>query len=166
MRLIGCILLIISTTAAGCYLSAMIKRRIRLFNTLALLAGNVSAAIRYSGDDITKILLQEGLLLKLDFIKNAVSCVEKGEALEKGWQESVDGIPVFCGITKEDRALIKQFGSKLGTTDVYGQTDHCEYFKELFHSRASKLAQECVGKSRVYRCLGFFSGAAISLAVI
>lgn len=144
----------------------MIKRRVRLFNNLALLAGNVSAAIRYNGDDITKILLQEGQLLKLDFIKNAVSCVEKGETLEKSWQKSVDGIPISCGITKEDRALIKQFGSKLGTTDVYGQTDHCEYFKELFHSRASKLAQECINKSKVYRCLGFFSGVAISLAVI
>ena len=166
MKITGCILLIISTTAVGFYLSAMLKRRMMLFNQLALLTANLSTAIRYSGVEIHTLLLNEQKNLALPFVAEAVKNLENGDTLSDSWSKALDSLPYAYGLSAEDKSIIIQFGAKLGATDIQGQTEHCNYFKGLFQNKADLLREDYATRSRVYRNLGFFSGLAMALVAL
>ena len=166
MKAIGSILLIISTTAIGFYLSIMVKRRMKLFKELSLFVSNVSSSIRFSGADIATVLQQECINVDIPFIETAIQYLKNGMSMSESWSTSVDNIPFAYGLSKEDKSIIKQFGDKLGATDVCGQTEHCEYFKNSFNGRAELLSSQYNNKVKVYRSLGFFNGLALVLVIL
>ena len=163
--MIGCILLITSTTVIGFYLSLLLQRRMMLFDNLVLFITNVSTSIRYNSNDIYSILLKEYPYTKIPFLDTVLVKLEQGNSVDKSWCNGVDALPFSHGLRKKDKAVIKQFGSKLGTTDVDGQISHCEYFKNLYLSLAQQFKDEYTKCSKVYRSLGFFSGLAFSLVI-
>lgn len=144
----------------------MLKRRMMLFNQLALLTENLSTAIRYSGVEIYTLLLNEQKNIDLPFIAEAVKNLEVGDSLSDSWSKAIKSIPSGYGLSAEDKSIIIQFGAKLGATDIQGQTEHCNYFKGLFKNKADLLKEDYATRSRVYRNLGFFSGLAVALVVL
>lgn len=137
-----------------------------LFNQLALLTANLSTAIRYSGIEIYILLQQEYKNINIPFISDVIENLENNYSLSESWNKALDRLPVGYGLSKEDKAIIMQFGCKLGTTDIYGQTEHCDYFKNMFQNKANLLKEDYAIKSRLYRTLGFFSGLAIALVIL
>lgn len=144
----------------------VLKRRMMLFNQLALLTTNLATAIRYSGMEIYILLQQEYKNIKLPFISDVIDNLEKGLSLSESWNNSLDSLPVGYGLSSEDKSIIMQFGCKLGATDIEGQTEHCNYFKNIFQNKAELLKQDYTVKSKLYRTLGFFSGLAIVLVIV
>ncbi len=136
-----------------------------LFNQLALFIGNISTSIRYNSNDIYSVLSTENSYTEIPFVKPVLVGLEQGNSVTESWSNAVDTLPISYGLSKQDKATIKQFGCKLGTTDVEGQTKHCEYFKKVFSSMAEQLKEEYIQRSKVYRSLGFFSGLALSLVI-
>ena len=133
-------------------MSLRAKKRIRLFEGLALFAGGISSSIRYSAADISTLLRLENREVHIEF--------------RDSWSRAVSEISAYSGITAEDRDIIIQFGSKLGATDVIGQTEHCDYFRQKFLLRAEKLEKEYDSKAKLYRSLGFFSGLSAAVVLI
>ena len=166
MKMIGCIFLIISTTAVGFYLSTVLKRRMILFNQLALFTTNLSTAIRYSGMEIYILLQQEYKNINIPFISDVIKNLENGYSLSESWNKSLDSLPTEYGLSSEDKSIIMQFGCKLGATDIEGQTEHCNYFKNIFQNKAELLKEDYTTKAKLYRTLGFFSGLAIALMIL
>ena len=142
------------------------KRRMKLFKDLSLFVSNISSSIRFNGADITTVLQQECINIDIPFVETAIQYLKNGMSVSESWSTSVDNIPFVYGLSKEDKSIIKQFGDKLGATDVYGQTEHCDYFKSTFTGRAEMLSTQYNSKSKVYRSLGFFSGLALVLVVL
>jgi len=138
----------------------------RLFKDLALFVSNISTGIRFSGTEITTLLMQESRNVNIPFINNVVSLLENGYSPEYSWEWAVNNMPFGYGLSKADKSVINQFGCKLGATDVYGQTEHCEYFKNIFTVRSEALLNEYNSKCKVYRCIGIFSGMALSLLIV
>lgn len=137
-----------------------------LFNQLALFTGNISSSIRYNAFDIYTVLEQECINTDVPFINHTLNNLQDGLSFSKSWDNSVDSLPYYYGLSKDDKNIIKQFGSKLGTTDVEGQTGHCEYFKNIFLARAEELHNEYLNKSKMYCSLGFFCGLALIIVLI
>ena len=144
----------------------MLKNRMMLFNQLALLTTNLATAIRYSGVEIYILLQQEYRNIKLPFISDVIDNLEKGFSFSESWNKSLDSLPIGYGLSLEDKSIIMQFGCKLGATDIEGQTEHCNYFRNMFQNKAELLKQDYTVKSKLYRTLGFFSGLAITLVVL
>lgn len=136
-----------------------------LFNQLALLTTNISTAIRYSGMEIQLLLQQEYKNIKLPFIYDIIENLENNCTLYESWRLALDKLPTMYGLSAEEKSIIIQFGSKLGTTDAEGQTEHCNYFKNVFQSKAESLKEDYLTKSKLYRTLGFFSGLAVALVI-
>lgn len=137
-----------------------------LFEQLALLTANLSTAIRYSGMEIHLLLQQEYKNIKIPFISNTLENLENNHSLHESWSYAVEKLPAIYGLSSQEKSIIIQFGSKLGATDIDGQTEHCNYFKNLFQEKASSLKNDYSIKSRLYRNLGFFSGLAVVLLMI
>lgn len=144
----------------------MLKRRMMLFNQLALLTVNLSTAIRYSGVEIHTLLLNEQKNVDLPFIAETVKNFEAGESLSDSWSKALKALPLGYGLSAEDKSIIMQFGAKLGATDIQGQTEHCDYFKNIFQNKVDLLKEDYATRSRVYKNLGFFSGVAMALVVL
>ena len=58
------------------------------------------------------------------------------------------------------------FGEKLGITDVEGQLKHIELYKGLAKAHLDDSKKDITEKSRLYKTMGFFVGAAVALIVI
>ncbi len=147
-------------------MSMRAKRRIRLFNSLALFAGGISSSIRYCAADISTLFKLENREVHIDFIDRVSDMLESGESVRESWCKVVEEISCSSGILREDKDIIIQFGSKLGATDVTGQIEHCDYFKQKFLLIAEQLQQEYSSKARLYRSLGFFSGLSAAVVLI
>ena len=147
-------------------MSLRAKKRIRLFEGLALFAGGISSSIRYSAADISTLLRLENREVHIEFIDRVSDMLETGGSLRESWSRAVSEISAYSGITAEDMDIIIQFGSRLGATDVTGQTEHCDYFRQKFLLRAEKLEKEYDSKSKLYRSLGFFSGLSAAVVLI
>lgn len=137
-----------------------------LFNQLALLVGNISSNIRYCANDVYSVLQQEYVNADVPFVSTALNNLKNGHDMSESWSMSVDTINFNYGLSKADKDIIKQFGYKLGATDIEGQTDHCEYFKGIFENKAKELKAEYSEKSKVYRSLGLFGGLALIIVML
>lgn len=137
-----------------------------LFNQLALFTGNISSSIRYNAFDIYTVLEQECVNTDVPFISHTLNNLQNGFSFSISWNNSIDSLPSYYGLSKDDKNIIKQFGNKLGATDIEGQTSHCEYFKNIFLARAEELHNEYLNKSKMYRSLGFFCGLALIIVLI
>ena len=166
MKIIGCILLIASTTAVGFYLSMLLKEKIMLFNMLTLLTVNLSTAIRYNGADISSLLKYASISNKFPMLDDIINSLENGDTLSDSWSLAVSKATPIYKLSKEDTTIITQFGHSLGTTDVDGQIEHLCYYKNIFQNKAKILESDYSTKARVYKSLGFFSGMAIALVII
>lgn len=144
----------------------MLKRRMMLFSQLALFTSNISSSIRYNAFDIYTVLQQECVNTYVPFVNCALNNLQSGLSVSQSWSSAVDSLPSYYGLSKDDKNIIKQFGSKLGATDTEGQTIHCEYFKNMFSARVEQLQDEYSKKSRLYRSLGFFCGLALVIVLI
>lgn len=137
-----------------------------LFNNLAMFVGSMSNAMRYCGADVYTVVKNESYNINLPFVDEFLDCMDSGFSVEKSWKKAVSNIPLSYGLTLEDKRVINQFGIKLGATDIDGQMNHCEYFKNAFIEKANSLKFDYTSKSKVYRSLGFFGGLAVSIILI
>ncbi len=137
-----------------------------LFNNLTLLAVNLSTAIRYNGADIYSLLKSESISNSLPILEDILKSLEDGYSLANSWSLAVNKATPIYRLSKEDTAIIIQFGNSLGATDVDGQIEHLSYYKNIFQNKASLLESDYTTKAKLYKTLGFFSGMAIALVII
>ena len=116
--------------------------------------------------EIHILLQQEYENIKLPLISNITENLKNNCSLHESWSNALNSTSALYGLSNEEKSIIIQFGSKLGSTDVQGQTEHCNYFKNLFESKANSLKEDYTTKAKLYRTLGFFSGLAISLVIL
>lgn len=131
-----------------------------------MFVGSISNAMRYCGADVYTVVKNESRNVSLPFIDEFLDCMDRELSVEKSWKIAISNIPLSYGITLDDKRLINQFGVKLGATDIDGQIDHCEYFKNAFIEKADSIKFDYDSKSKVYRSLGFFGGLAVSIILI
>lgn len=106
-----------------------------------------------------------GTLIK-PLTEAAVQRVYGGLAFADAWSQSVQNLPACLGITQEDKALIVQFGTGLGSSDTDGQILHCTMYQEFFKERLKAAKDKKDKKVKLYHSLGAFGGIALALFII
>ena len=82
------------------------------------------------------------------------------------WQKAITSIPQSYGLKNDDLTVLEDFGKALGTTDVEGQLNHIELYKNILNSQLKKSKEEYKEKSKLYKVLGFFTGSIIAIMFI
>ena len=166
MKAIGCLMIIASTTLTGYYLSIVIRKRVKLFDELALFSENIASAIRYQGADLYYLIENENKQMNTPFTRKITAYLQQTKNIKESFRKVLQDISFSHGLSKEDKSVIIQFAVKLGTTDTEGQLNHCQYYQKVFSDKARRLREESMTKSKLYRSLGFFSGLAVTVVLV
>ncbi len=145
---------------AGRLFSGRILRRKEFLAAFGVFLGNLSTAMRYSGDDIfTLVTLSAGELSELKLKYD-----DRHRGFEQTWSKSVSAVSKKYALSSRDVTLLKEFGSRLGKTDLEGQLCHLELYRAMFAAQLAEAEQAVASKAKLYRTLGLFGG--VSSAII
>lgn len=143
---------------------------VRLINRRKTLSGIVAAICRmktmicFGGAD-TRTVVEECLCGEA-FPLISIEAFNGTEAYDKAFEKGVNSIAGSFSLAKEDKELLLQFGTLLGSTDVTGQIAHTGMYTELFGERLNVVKEQESAKSKLYRVLGFSLGCIISLLIV
>ena len=152
-------MIILAATMIGFSLSGKLRTRCNFLRAFLDFLCNLEANIRFSGEDIFSLIEKSATNNILDVFKNNTSSKEF-------WLNSLSKIPFDYGLKNEDFSLLKDFGAVLGLTDVDGQLNHIQLYKNLFDTQLKKAEKEYTSKSKLYKVISFYAGTAIVLMII
>lgn len=163
IKIIGCALLVTATTLIGIKKSQRLYRRRDFINEFLVFLDSLATNIRYSGDELSVIISKS----EDPFGKAVYDSYRKSEgSFFERWKKAVMKISDGYSLKHDDKQLLCSFGEKLGITDVEGQLKHIELYKGLAKAHLDDSKKDITEKSRLYKTMGFFVGAAVALIVI
>jgi stage III sporulation protein AB len=160
-KIAGALLLLVSGTLLGFLLSSKLNQRKNFLRAFQGFLSALETNIRYRGEDIITLIKISSSSDTLDFFMDNNS----GDFMDY-WSSSISSIPKSYGLTLEDLNLLNDFGSLLGTTDIDGQINHIALYKTFFDTQLKKAENDYLTKGKLYKLLGFFAGAVVSLILI
>ena len=167
LKLTGMLLLIAAGALTGFNKAAALTKRVRFFEDYISFITQIETQIRYSSQTLC-VLLEDARAPKAlePLIECFISRIESGEDFDKTWESAAQQIPADSGISKQDRELVKRFGTGLGKTDMQGQESHCELCLREAICALEEARRDRDAKSKLYRSLGILSGAACALLIL
>ncbi len=167
VKILGCILFIISSSMAGFYFSERLKIRLNFLYEFISFLKSLQIHLRYCGGDILQILpLCSDSKTVEPFIKKISENSKNYSSFGEIWRNSVMSISKLNCLTKSDIKAMIEFGKSLGTTDVEGQLNHIELYIEIFNKAYENAREELKSKSKLYKTMGFFIGTTIALMIV
>ena len=160
IKLIGALFLLLSTTVCGFYLSNRLKLRRDFLLAFLEFLTNLETNIRFTSSDIITLVKRSSPNYLSDIFYT------ESRTFTEYWSESIGKIPKSYGLKTDDYSLLNEFGKVLGTTDIEGQLNHIELYKTLFNNSLYNSEKEYKNMGKLYRLLGFFCGAMLSIMFI
>ncbi len=160
LKIIGAVCITLCATGTGFYLSEKLRQRKIFLDSFCRFLTILDTSIRYDGGEIITLIKKSApaeLKALFDFNNSDFRSV---------WLTFIENIPKSKGLKDEDYRLIYDFGDKLGATDVEGQLNHIRLYSELFKNSLDNSLSEYKSKSKLYKLLGFFTGAVLSIMII
>lgn len=165
LKFAGMLVIIFSTTFAGCYFSSAVKNRLVMLKKLNYMLEEILLLLRYRSAtvyEIAEILAADERFGEFEFLKN----IRRGDKpFRQCWQEAVYACCIR-GMKKSDTELIADIGNKLGTSDLEGQIGTVMLQREELRAAIAAAEEECAKKAKLYRSLGTLTGAFISIMLI
>ena len=152
IKLTGCLLIVVCTTAAGIFCSERFRLRVLFYEQYLLFLTNAVTFISYTASDIRELLDMDISASMIEpVLREARRCLDNGFDISKAWRSAVDE-NVGC---KEDRELLYGFGD-ISKLDLH---------KELAKRRLNSLRDELKAKSKLYRVVGMFAGVLTAVVI-
>lgn len=171
VKIIGAALVIIACGAMGMVKSQEIKQRQKeLFlvkRMLLLLRGE----IKYARTPLPEAFLNIGRRMGGElggFLSGVGEQLEKqeGRPFCDVWKQAVEKRLCRTRLNKEDKEQLKRMGENLGYLDVEMQMNIIELQLEQVETQLEHLEKSIAGKTRVYNCVGIFSGLLIAILLL
>lgn len=152
IKCIGLFLALIFFTLMGTYFSQKLRKRRDYLSTILLFLNRLLTDIRYKSEDLSQMIFH---------------CADDELTPLKNVDDN-NYIPVIDTLPfqKEDKSMLKDFFSRLGTTDVEGQISHIKLYTDFFNEQYDNAKEEIKRKSKLYQMLGFFIGLAFVVMFI
>jgi stage III sporulation protein AB len=165
IKLLGVIVVVFSAGFIGIISSERLKSRASELTLTGYLIDEISVLIRYKAMPVYEIsayLKNDKIGSQLDFIRNLDDDGEN--SFSAAWEKSIDASRL--ALSASDKALLKTFGSSLGTSDIQGQLSTLELYKESFKKLENDAVKIYEEKSKLFRSMGFLAGAFIAVMLI
>ena len=162
LKIFGALLIASSGLMLGCSLSRKLKNRRDFLAKFAVFLNTLATGLRYSADDIfTLVSLSAG-----DFTPLHIARQERTLPFEQVWGKKLASFARQYSLSGQDVGLLREFGEKLGKTDLEGQLKHIELYKTLFAKQLLQVEEAIAKKARLYKTLGLFGGVSAALMMI
>ncbi|MGN0466695.1 MAG: stage III sporulation protein AB [Lachnospiraceae bacterium] len=168
IRVVGCVLLILSGYLGGLYFSNSCKMRLEQLYELKRIIQILEGEIRYKKTALPEAFFSVAKRTKPPF-SNFFCSVAK-ELLENRktgmgeiWKEKVEKLLGESKLAKNDKNSLIQLGNSLGYLDGRSQIDSLQLYMEQLCEEIKKSREELYKKGKVYQCLGVSSGILLVL---
>lgn len=171
IKLIGCIMIIFSTTVLGFNYGERLKRRTKELYEIQRCIFEIENRIVYTHtplpealkntavkaeEPISTVLEQISYMLK----ENKVYSVH--EAFKNAFSNKIENL----SLKDEDINIILDFSKSLGESDIDGQREIFSLVIENIKKQI-RISEDVIKKNvKMYRCLGFSMGAVVSILLI
>lgn len=171
MKIIGCVLIIISSTGIGFYFSSDMKCRIEELREWKKLVCLLRGDIRYASTPLPEAICSISRRHKgsfhgfLNYIGNRLQELS-GESLAVVWKSAVEKELLHTSLSKKDKMQLIYFGENLGYLDKDMQMNTLELYLAQLDEEISDLNRTVKEKAYLYNSMGIMAGIFISIIMI
>ncbi len=171
MKIIGCILVIASSTSMGFFFSNEMKCRIDDLREMKKLIGLLRGDIRYANTPLPEAIssITRRHSGRFDtFFKHVSDRLHElsGHTFSEIWKSATERELVNTSMTKKDKLHLIQFGESLGYLDKDMQMNTLDAFISQLEEEISDLTKTVKEKSYLYNTLGIMAGIFITIIMI
>ncbi|NLL73701.1 MAG: stage III sporulation protein AB [Clostridiales bacterium] len=170
-KVVGCILIILSSTLMGFYYSNQLKCRIEDLREVRKLIVLLRGDIRYSNtplpEAISSIARRHEGSFKSFFTKVSEKLGEfGGSTFAQIWKEAVEEELLETCLSKQDKSQLIQFGENLGYLDKEMQMNTLNLFILQVEEEIKELTKTAKEKVYLYNSLGIMTGIFITIILL
>lgn len=168
VKVVGCILIIFSSTLMGFYCSSELRSRINDLKELRKIIMLLRGDIRYGNtplpEAINAIARRHNGNFKVFLIKVSERLSERsGNTFSQIWAEAVEKELCTTSMNKRDKSQLIQFGDHLGYLDKEMQLNTLDMFLAQLDDEIQELSKTAKEKTYLYNSLGIMAGIFISI---
>jgi stage III sporulation protein AB len=170
-KIIGCILVIASSTGMGFFFSSEMRGRIDDLKELRKLIGLLRGDIRYANsplpEAISSITRRHSGRFDNFFNNVSVKLHElSGLTFSDIWKKATEVELANTSLTKKDKLQLIQFGESLGYLDKDMQMNTLDLYLSQLEDEITELTKSVKEKSYLYNSLGIMVGIFITIIMI
>ena len=165
LRLTGVLLIFLAFSSIGVNISSGIKRKLERLILFRKMTDEIATLIRYRSLTVREIILLLGdndLYNDIGFLHTGKYC-DKSKPAGEIWVESVMS---DFSLSQEEKKILAQLGTQLGTTDTQGQLSVLAVFNENIGSMIEKQTEKYAVKGKLCRSMGILAGAMAGVLII
>ena len=171
LKIIGCILVIASSTGIGFYYSTEMKNRIEDLKELRKLIGLLKGDIRYANTPLPEAISVLARRYKgsfHSFFQHASTKLQElsGQTFSQIWKTAVEQELINTSLSKKDKAQLISFGDNLGYLDKDMQMNTFELYLSGLEDELAELSKTVKERAYLYNSLGIMAGVFISIIMI
>ena len=149
IKFLGLFLITVSTTAVGINKSKQLFLRVSELEWYVKATRAIADKIRYSGDELAKVLLSLQGNAEHFSISSPFKVVLKKNSLNT-----------------DDQKAIGDFFENIGLGDTENQLNICSLYSKELSIRLDEARKELREKSKLFKSLGFFIGLGVAIILI
>ena len=170
LKMIGCLLVIASSTAMGFFFSNEMKCRLENLKELKKLIMLLRGDIRYANtplpEAISAIARRNPGNFKAFFQSTSQKLQDlSGQTFAEIWKEAVNKELMETSLTKKDKLHLIGFGENLGYLDKDMQINTLDLFITQLEDEINETSKTVKEKAYLYNSLGIMAGIFISIVM-
>ncbi|HBI72017.1 MAG TPA: stage III sporulation protein AB [Lachnospiraceae bacterium] len=170
IKIIGCVLVIASSTAMGFFFSNEMKCRVdhlkELKKLIVLLRGDIRYANTPLPEAISSIARKSPDIFKTFFQSTSQRLQElSGQTFAEIWKDAVNKELTETSLTKKDKQHLAGFGENLGYLDKDMQINTLDLYITQLEDEITETSKTVKEKAYLYNSLGIMAGIFISIVM-
>lgn len=164
IRYIVLIAIMSCSTSIGFLLSKRYADRLNELSDLYVLINILQNKIKFTQLPLKEIFEQIGNISVKTGVKNIFlkcSTELKNNKLEDSWKDAIKQEKVLLNLKNEDIETISTLGNILGKSNVEGQMNEINEFKERLSAQIKQAEEEKIKNSKMFKSLGTIVGLVI-----
>ena len=153
--------IVAGSTSIGFIISKGYSERLDELNAFNTLINILQNTIKFTKLPLKDIFEQIGNITIKTRVKNIfINCSQKikDTTLENAWKQAIDEEMHYLNMKNEDFDVIETLGNTLGKTDIDGQMNELNQFKERLNIQIKQAEEEKRKNSKMFKSLGTIAG--------
>lgn len=153
--------IVAGSTSIGFIISKGYSERLDELNAFNTLINILQNTIKFTKLPLKDIFEQIGNITIKTRVKNIfINCSQKikDTTLENAWKQAIDEEMDYLNMKNEDFDVIETLGNTLGKTDIDGQMNELNQFKERLNIQIKQAEEEKRKNSKMFKSLGTIAG--------
>ncbi|SHO52579.1 stage III sporulation protein AB [Anaerocolumna xylanovorans] len=171
IKMLGCVLILISSAGMGMYFSGELKGRIRDLKELRRIVTLLRGDIRYANSPLPEAV--QALSVRHDgkykkFLQSAAERLNEfgGVSFCDIWKEAVHKGLGDTSLSKKDIVNLSQFGENMGYLDKEMQLNTIDLYLSQIEEEIKELSKSVKEKTYMYNTLGILGGIFLTIIML